>query len=367
MKPNRTLSYVGLAIVVVLGLLMIVGAVLPKDYHVQRSVLVDAEPEVVYRQVVDLKLQEAWTPWKANDETMVMSFGDPWVGEGAVYTWTSEGSGNGTYTITKVEPHARIETHIVFEDQGEADGWWTFEPDGDAVRVTWGFDGSIGGILGGYYSLIMDGAVGPTFEDGLARLKQAAESAPPPLDPIIAGRHRGVLTLGPDVAEIVLCGEEQARAFRDDLGDVFDPVRAAAADAPVQFYVEVDAEPDDGTGTRATAVHVAHSDGFEVGCEGGLARGATAAAGTDPAWSATFGPDGLWVDAPDVDAVSYEIVASREADGVKTYTARAGRDIDVVLSLEPVHCQAGDLLTAWTATLAIGDRRWTGCGRRGPE
>ena len=48
----------------------------------------------------------------------------------------------------------------------------------DGVRVTWGLSGTASGPLGGYFAKMMDGWVGADYEDGLARLKQVAESVP---------------------------------------------------------------------------------------------------------------------------------------------------------------------------------------------
>jgi len=94
-------------------------------------------------------------------------------------TWTSEKSGDGTQTITLSERPTRIETVLDFGEMGEPSAYWSFEPLGEGVRVTWGLNGTASGPLGGYFAKMMDHWVGADYEDGLARLKQVAEAPPP--------------------------------------------------------------------------------------------------------------------------------------------------------------------------------------------
>jgi len=52
------------------------------------------------------------------------------------------------------------------------------------VKATWGFHNDIGfNPIGRFFGLMMDGMLGPDYEDGLARLKKVAEAVPPPPPP----------------------------------------------------------------------------------------------------------------------------------------------------------------------------------------
>jgi hypothetical protein len=72
----------------------------------------------------------------------------------------------------------RIETALDFGDMGQPHAYWTFEPSGEGVQVTWGLTGTTSGPLGGYFAKMMDGWVGADYEGGLARLKEVVEEVP---------------------------------------------------------------------------------------------------------------------------------------------------------------------------------------------
>jgi hypothetical protein len=170
-----------LTVLIVLALVVIVlgiGAFLPKDFRVERSIEIDASPDVVFDQVNSLRKWDAWSPWIARDPSIENTFAGPEAGVGATVTWTSEKSGDGKQTITLSERPTRIETKLDFGAMGQPNADWTFDPSGDGVRVTWGLSGTAAGPLGGYFAKMMDGWVGADYEDGLARLKDSVETAP---------------------------------------------------------------------------------------------------------------------------------------------------------------------------------------------
>jgi len=171
-----------LTVLVVLALVVVVvgiGAFLPKDFRVERSIEINASPELVFDEVNSLKKWDAWSPWIARDPSIQNSFAGPEAGVGAKVRWTSEKSGEGTQTITLSERPTRIEMALDFGEMGQPSADWTFEPTGDGVLVTWGLSGTASGALGGYFAKMMDGWVGADYEDGLARLKKLAEALPP--------------------------------------------------------------------------------------------------------------------------------------------------------------------------------------------
>lgn len=166
--------------VLVLAVLVIATALaMPRGYRVERSIEIDAPIAVVFAQVNDLHNHAAWSPWKARDPTMKLTFGKVTVGEGATYSWTSAKSGSGSYEITASAPSRRIETRVDFHGKRLSNGYWNFSEDrAGNVKVTWGATGTAEGTFGGVYAALMDRIVGPAFEQGLVALKKAAENAP---------------------------------------------------------------------------------------------------------------------------------------------------------------------------------------------
>lgn len=170
-----------LAVLVLFALLVVVmgvGAFLPKDFRVERSIEMNASPEAVFDRVNSLRTWDAWSPWIARDPTIENSYAGPEAGVGATVIWTSEKSGDGTQTITRSERPTRIETALDFGEMGQPRADWSFEPSGDGVLVTWGLSGNTSGLLGGYFAKMMDTWVGADYEDGLVRLKDVVESQP---------------------------------------------------------------------------------------------------------------------------------------------------------------------------------------------
>jgi hypothetical protein len=175
----RAVKWIVLVLLALAIVVVGVGAFLPKDFRVERSIEIDASPELVFDQVNALRNWNAWSPWIARDPSIENTYGGPEAGEGATVTWTSEKSGDGTQTITLSERPTRIESVLDFGAMGQPNAYWTFEPVGDGVRVTWGLHGVASGPLGGYFAKMMDRWIGADYEDGLVRLKQVTEALPP--------------------------------------------------------------------------------------------------------------------------------------------------------------------------------------------
>jgi uncharacterized protein YndB with AHSA1/START domain len=173
----RVLKVSGLVLLALVIVVLGVGAILPNDFRVERSIEIDAPPEMVFDRVSSLRTWDAWSPWVARDPSIRNTYAGPEGGVGASVTWTSEKSGDGKQTITLAERPTRIEMALDFGDMGQPTADWTFEPAGNGTLVTWGLGGTTSGPFGGYFAKMMDGWVGADYEDGLTRLKQLLESS----------------------------------------------------------------------------------------------------------------------------------------------------------------------------------------------
>ena len=153
------------------------GFLLPSEYAAERSIEIEAEPQAVFDMVADLEVNQQWSPWKFNDPSIDVTYGDKKVGEGASYSWTSENSGVGTLKIAKADPPNSITNDLDFDGQ-LATATWTFEKTDKGTKVTWGISGDNGmNPIGRWFGLMLDSMVGPDFELGLSRLKEHAEKA----------------------------------------------------------------------------------------------------------------------------------------------------------------------------------------------
>lgn len=168
--------------VLLVGVWIVLCFVGPAAIRTERSVQINAQPEVVFGLVNDLQVWEAWSPWQGKDSTMVTTLTNPSVGMGATMSWTSKAMGNGSMQITQSQPFAFIATTLVFSDfDGESYANFTFKKEGEGTEVSWNMDGSEIPFLFRGFLALMDpiSAINKDYDEGLASLKTLAESQPP--------------------------------------------------------------------------------------------------------------------------------------------------------------------------------------------
>jgi effector-binding domain-containing protein len=130
----------------------------------------------------------AWSPWAARDPDTQYQYSGPDSGVGARMDWSGDPRlvGKGWQRISASVPNSLIRAQLDFDQQGEAETYFTIAEEGDGVLLTWGFDtdlttgqGFLSGILGKYFGLFFDKWIGADYEEGLANFKAFAESLPP--------------------------------------------------------------------------------------------------------------------------------------------------------------------------------------------
>lgn len=178
MLPKVLLAVFGLLAAVVVVFLIVV-AVQPSQYRVERSTTIDAPPEEVFAHVNDFHQWEAWSPWAERDPNAVAIYEGPDAGEGAIFKWSgNDDVGEGSMTITESKPHERIGIDLAFVRPMEdaCDVEFIFEPQGDGTKVNWAMFGE-NNFVGKAFCLFMDmdAMVGKDFEQGLASMKKAVE------------------------------------------------------------------------------------------------------------------------------------------------------------------------------------------------
>lgn len=169
-----------LLVACLLGLLVLITSFLPRDFAVERTLVMEAPPEVVYRQVVDLKAWQEWNPWSQMDPDMMVVFGDTTTGAGAGYAWRSDVAGNGQMNIIEAIPYREVRYKLVFEGFEDLPSYSSMllkpgqEP--GSTSVTWTFKGTVGNkFFARWMSVMVDKFVGASYERGLNALKIQCE------------------------------------------------------------------------------------------------------------------------------------------------------------------------------------------------
>lgn len=171
----KILKGLGVALAVLFGAYVLYNATLDGHYEVSRKTVMNAKPETVSAIVSEFRNWPQWSIWFERDSTMVATFGEKTSGVGAHYSWVSTTQGNGSMTILEYSPGERMKSEIVFEGQGTSNGHWSFTPVEGGCEVSWGFSGEMPFMMR-WMTASMEKWVAPDFEQGLANLKELAES-----------------------------------------------------------------------------------------------------------------------------------------------------------------------------------------------
>lgn len=173
----KALKITGIIIGVLIALVLLLGAIAPKEIKTSRAITIDAPIDQVFSTVNDLSTWESWSPWKEMDPGMQVTMGEKTVGEGASYTWKGDESGSGKMTILESEPTRRLTIEVEFDGMGSAKAPWTFDSTPEGTYVSWGFDSKMPFPMNAM-GLFMDmsAAIGNDFEKGLQNLKTRIET-----------------------------------------------------------------------------------------------------------------------------------------------------------------------------------------------
>jgi hypothetical protein len=165
--------------VVIIAALLIVVAIQPSEFRVERTATIGAPADAVFAQVNDLRKWDPWSPWAKLDPNAKITFDGPEAGQGAAMGWSGNDKvGEGRMTI--VESHAnddiKIKVEFVKPFEGSMGSEFGFKPNGDKTDVTWTMSGHQNFVQKAF-CLIMNGKkmMGDDIEKGLAQLKAVAE------------------------------------------------------------------------------------------------------------------------------------------------------------------------------------------------
>lgn len=164
--------------VIALAAAAMVASCSPTEYRVEREATIDAPVAVVFEQVNNHKMRDAWSPWEQMDPDMSKSYEGPESGVGAVYKWSGNDSvGTGILEILESRPNEYIKSKLVFTDPWESESTveWTFDETENGTVATWAVNGELPGYLFWMGQEEMDEMMGKDFQTGLEGLKKVAE------------------------------------------------------------------------------------------------------------------------------------------------------------------------------------------------
>ncbi|MBO6607595.1 SRPBCC family protein [Psychroserpens sp.] len=165
----------------ILVLLILLAIIAPKNYHVQRSIVIDRSVSEVFNYIKFIKNQDEWSPWKKRDPNMIQNFEGTDGEVGFISKWAgNKDVGTGEQEILTVHQNDRIESKLRFLKpwKSESDAFIKTETSGnDQTKVTWGFSGKNKVPINIFMMLYnVDKHVGKDFNEGLECLKEILET-----------------------------------------------------------------------------------------------------------------------------------------------------------------------------------------------
>ncbi len=173
---KKILIGVGIAVVAVI----LIGFIMPGKIEVSKSISINAPAAYAFDEINDLEKNPKWSYWNSIYDDMKVSYGDIKAGVGATSEWDGPESGKGKMTITESMPNQSIKIDLDFMEQGTAQAWYTFEPEGAGTKLTTGFStdfgmNPIGRLMG---AMFVKSEMEKSFDYSLNKLKEIAEAKP---------------------------------------------------------------------------------------------------------------------------------------------------------------------------------------------
>jgi hypothetical protein len=181
----KILGRIALGLVGLLVLALIIGALLPRRWHVEQSIVIKAPPERIHPFLDDLHKWADWAAWnKAMDPQVVWTYEGPDRGVGARWAWSGPVMGKGRMEIVRSDPAVGLTVDEAIESEVvNAQGRFVYTREGDATKVTWTDEGDLPPIIGGYFRGMIEKMLADNFSRGLEKLKGLVEALPPPAPP----------------------------------------------------------------------------------------------------------------------------------------------------------------------------------------
>lgn len=170
----KILKNVLITIGILIGIILLVAAILPKTFHAGSEIIVDRSAMEVFDYVKQIKKQGEYDNWSRQDPNIIKQYSGEDGTVGFTYSWQSDKVGNGKQIITAIENGKRIDMDLYFNDSDDANKSFiavdSLAP--NQSKVTWEVDGKMPypfNIFTLFYDMSQD------FNQGLVNLKQILE------------------------------------------------------------------------------------------------------------------------------------------------------------------------------------------------
>jgi effector-binding domain-containing protein len=172
----KAMKIILFALGIIIALVLVIAAFLPSSVSISRSIAIQANAELVYYQVANLKNWEKWSPFEAEDMSSIYTGSD--AEPGMTRDWTSKSKGDGHMEVISGVPGKEYHSRMSMANGNHGSEHWTFTTDSlNQTQVTWTFTfEDLNYPLFRLLGLVSETVMGPVFEQGLSQLKLRCDS-----------------------------------------------------------------------------------------------------------------------------------------------------------------------------------------------
>ena len=156
------------------------GLLLPRHWHVEASIMINAPPAAIHARVDDLHHWPQWAQWNQSALAPQNHVGTPSSGTGATLTWygraqSSDKLTTGEVRIVRSEPSLGVwfESRTMGGAPSRASLTYSERP--GVTEVTWQDDGELPPIVGGLFRDLFQKRLAQHMQAGLEKLKDLVE------------------------------------------------------------------------------------------------------------------------------------------------------------------------------------------------
>lgn len=159
-------------------LLLIISAVMPKVFNIEKSIIINKPAEEVINRVANLNFYSHWNPWQKSDPTASSTITGTPKTAGHKYEWVGKKIGMGSLTLLNMdEKHVHFDLEFLKPWKSKAKDNWLFEPwgDGNETKVTWQNSGGLPWPVASLMGPMINKNLNLQFQQGLNNLKEMCE------------------------------------------------------------------------------------------------------------------------------------------------------------------------------------------------
>lgn len=178
---KKFFKFLGVIVLLAVVFVLVAGFFVPEKYHFEKSIVINAPKEEVWKNISLFNNFQKWNPWSIKDPKMQQSISGTDGAPGTTYNWRgNDDVGAGSQTILEVAPFDHLHIDMEFKEPFEkkASLVYSLMQEGKGCKVTWSFDTVFGYPWNAVTNLFMnmDGMMDEDFSTGLANLKKLCES-----------------------------------------------------------------------------------------------------------------------------------------------------------------------------------------------